>query len=70
MFMPWDGGISLACQFCVCWAVNHPKMIKMVQNGTKRANYQVTKVTKADTKSARSWTKLKIGCSSLDMLLV
>ena len=68
-FMPWDEGISLACQLCVCWAVNHSKSTKMIQNDTKSENYQVTGATKAGTQSARSWPKIKIGCSPSDVLL-
>ena len=55
----------VSCVFTVLQITR--KTIKMIQNCTKIANYQVTEVTKAGTKSARSWTEIKIECLPSDM---
>ena len=54
-FMPWDGGVGLGCRLGVCWAVNHSKTIKMMQN----ANPGVTEVRKSVRKVLYVGQKLK-----------
>ena len=59
--MPWDGGVGLGCHLGVCWAVNHSKMIKIMQKRCKNANSGVTEVQKLMRKVLYIGQKLKLG---------